>query len=550
LIKKIPLLFLLIFIFIISSCEDYYNFEAKKLDTKASKLIEEANTSAFKIDEKIILISEALEKLNKLERKYPKTKIAKNLRKNNKINNLNSVFEDLKKESNLGNIENQKKQVLTFIKERTYTASTEIKRRNFRTSSLLILDAAEKSVVEINDPRSKTRLFNKISETRLKLEDKEGALNTIINSLIFVDQMHVNLPKKITHLSKIYEILYYLGENERYKDVEKKIYKIINNEIIFDDNKSVALAEIAKSNQKINNINQAKIDIEKALKLANSSASYLAIAEIQYNMNDLDLCKKTLLLAKKSAVLTKQEFWNVRELINISLFANSINLKEFSKNTLSEAENFVLINPDERIVLELIQASAKIGNINQAKNLIPLIKPQYEKAFAMSVIGEELGKRKNLKEMNIYLNQAISLTPDLIAGNYDRLGLPGFSTKGRIYLKIAKSYAQVNNFEEAYKLLGLIESDRFYKEGIHDILYLQSKTKKREASKKALEILNFGGTILDNKFLSKIAVIQSISGDIENSFKTINNVTPSVDLSESLINIAIHINLQQANPLT
>ena len=549
-IKKIPSLFLLIFVFIVSSCEDYYNFEAKKLDTKASKLIEEANTSAFKIDEKIILISEALEKLNKLERKYPKTKIAKNLRKNNKINNLNSVFEDLKKESNLGNIENQKKQVLTFIKERTYTASTEIKRRNFRTSSLLILDAAEKSVVEISDPRSKTRLFNKISETRLKLEDKEGALNTIINSLIFVDQMHVNLPKKITHLSKIYEILYYLGENERYKDVEKKIYKIINNEIIFDDNKSVALAEIAKSNQKINNINQAKIDIEKALKLANSSASYLAIAEIQYNMNDLDLCKKTLLLAKKSAVLTKQEFWNVRELINISLFANSINLKEFSKNTLLEAENFVLINPDERIVLELIQASAKIGNINQAKNLIPLIKPQYEKAFAMSVIGEELGKRKNLKEMNIYLNQAISLTPDLIAGNYDRLGLPGFSTKGRIYLKIAKSYAQVNNFEEAYKLLGLIESDRFYKEGIHDILYLQSKTKKREASKKALEILNFGGTILDNKFLSKIAVIQSISGDIENSFKTINNVTPSVDLSESLINIAIHINLQQANPLT
>ena len=98
--------------------------------------------------------------------------------------------------------------------------------------------------------------------------------------------------------------------------------------------------------------------------------------------------------------------------------------------------------------------------------------------------------------------------------------------------------------------MGLIESDRFYKEGIHDILYLQSKTKKREASKKALEILNFGGTILDNKFLSKIAVIQSISGDIENSFKTINNVTPSVDLSESLINIAIHINLQQANPLT
>ena len=117
------------------------------------------------------------------------------------------------------NIENQKKQVLTFIKERTYTASTEIKRRNFRTSSLLILDAAEKSVVEINDPRSKTRLFNKISEARFNMGDKESALNTIINSLNFADKMHVDLPKKIMHLSKIYEILYLLGENEKYKSI-------------------------------------------------------------------------------------------------------------------------------------------------------------------------------------------------------------------------------------------------------------------------------------------------------------------------------------------
>ena len=60
-IKKIPSLFLLIFVFIISSCEDYYNFEAKKLDTKASKLIEEANTSAFKIDEKMLVAAGASE---------------------------------------------------------------------------------------------------------------------------------------------------------------------------------------------------------------------------------------------------------------------------------------------------------------------------------------------------------------------------------------------------------------------------------------------------------------------------------------------------------
>ena len=87
-IKRLPSLFLLIFLFLVSSCDDYYNFEAKKLDAKANKLIEEANTNAFNIEGKITLISEALEKLNKLEKKYPKTKIAKNLRKNNKINNL------------------------------------------------------------------------------------------------------------------------------------------------------------------------------------------------------------------------------------------------------------------------------------------------------------------------------------------------------------------------------------------------------------------------------------------------------------------------------
>ena len=77
-LKKIPSLFLLIFVILISSCEDYYNFEAKKLDKKANMLIEEADVSGFDVDEKIILISKALEKLNKLQKKYPRTKIAKN----------------------------------------------------------------------------------------------------------------------------------------------------------------------------------------------------------------------------------------------------------------------------------------------------------------------------------------------------------------------------------------------------------------------------------------------------------------------------------------
>ena len=547
-LKKMPSIFLLIFVLLISSCEDYYNFEAKKLDKKANMLIEEANVGGFDIDEKIILISQALEKLNKLEKKYPRTKVAKNLRKNNKIDNLNVILESLKKESSLKNIENQKKQVLNYIKERTRTASIEFKRRNFKTSSLLILDAAEESVLEISDPRSKTRLFNKISEARFNMGDKESALNTIINSLNFADKMHVDLPKKIMHLSKIYEILYLLGENEKYKSVEKKIYKIINNDINNNNNKSVAYAEIAKSNHKINNINQAKNDIEKALKLANTAAAYIAIANVQCKMTNLDDCKKTLLLAKEKAVLTKQEFWNVRELINIALFESSINLKESSEKTLLEAEKFILTNPDGRIILELIQAFAKIDNIDKAKNLINKINLYYEKAYAMSIIGEELGKRNNLSEMNLFLNKAINAAPDTIEGKY-ALGLPGFSTKGRIYLNVAKTYAQVSNFEKAYKFLALIESDKFYKEGIHDILFLQSKKNKKEAKKKALELLNFGGTILDSKFMSKIATIQSIAGDIENSFKTINQVSPSIDLSESLINIAININLQQADPL-
>ena len=547
-LKEMPSIFLLIFVLLISSCEDYYNFEAKKLDKKANMLIEEANVSGFDIDEKIIFISKALEKLNKLEKKYPRTKVAKNLRKNNKIDNLTVILESLKKESSLKNIENQKKQVLNYIKEKTRTASIEFKRRNFKTSSLLILDAAEESVLEISDPRSKTRLFNKISEARFNMGDKESALNTIINSLNFAEKMHVDLPKKIMHLSKIYEILYLLGENEKYKSVEKKIYKIINNDINNNNNKSVAYAEIAKSNHKINNINQAKNDIEKALKLANTAAAYIAIANVQCKMTNLDDCKKTLLLAKEKAVLTKQEFWNVRELINIALFESSINLKESSEKTLLEAEKFILTNPDGRIILELIQAFAKIDNIDKAKNLINKINLHYEKAYAMSIVGEELGKRNNLSEMNLFLNKAITAAPDTIEGKY-ALGLPGFSTKGRIYLNVAKTYAHVNNFEKAYKFLALIESDKFYKEGIHDILFLQSKKDKKEAKKKALELLNFGGTILDSKFMSKIATIQSIAGDIENSFKTINQVSPSIDLSESLINIAININLQQADPL-
>lgn len=544
---KILSFFLLILIFSISSCEDYYSFEAKKLEKKATKLVEESYNSALSVDERIIVVSQALEKLNKLQKKYPKTKVARELRKNEKIDNLSNLLESLKTQSNVEKIEEEKKDVSNFIKEKTYTAAIELKRRDFIKSSLLILDAAEKSITEISDPRSKARLLNKISEARFNVGDKKGSLNTIMNSLEYVNQMHVDLPKKILHLSKIYEIFYLLDEEDKYKNVEKKIYSIINNDITFDDNKSVALTEIAKVNQELKNINQVNNDIKKALGLANSSAAYLAISSIQYDMGDPEECKKTLLLAKKNAIQTNQEFWIVRELIKIAEFENSIKQENESNKTLMEAKKYVLKNSDDRIFVELIGAFAKINNLEEAKELLNLMKPGYEKAMAMSLIG--LANKNDSSIMEYFLNEALKTVPDLIGGQYS-LGLPGFSTKARVYMTVAKSYAHVGNFEKAYKLLGLIESDRFYKEGIHKIIYLQSKVNKEDAKIKILEILNFGGKILDNKLISELATVQSISGDIENSFKTINLVVPSVDLSESLINIAIHISLQQEDPST
>ena len=116
-IKKILLLFLCLFLILTTSCEDYYTFEANKLNKRANLLIDEAN-SATNIEEKISFISQALEKLNKLQKKYPKTKISKKLIKDNKINHLSSLLENLEKESKLENIEKEKKQVLNYIKKK------------------------------------------------------------------------------------------------------------------------------------------------------------------------------------------------------------------------------------------------------------------------------------------------------------------------------------------------------------------------------------------------------------------------------------------------
>ena len=201
------------------------------------------------------------------------------------------------------------------------------------------------------------------------------------------------------------------------------------------------------------------------------------------------------------------------------------------------------------IFIELISAFAKINNIDQAKELLDLMKPGYEKAMPMSFIAKELGVKKNLTEMEYFLNGALKTVPDQIGGKY-ALGLPGFSTKGRVYMEVAKAYALTENFKESYKILGLIESDRFYKEGISDVIIIQSRKDNDGAKKLVLMMLEQGGKIIDNKFMGMLAYAQAISGDIKNALNTTKKMNVGFDFSQVLINIANQISLQQASPLT
>ena len=62
--------------------------------------------------------------------------------------------------------------------------------------------------------------------------------------------------------------------------------------------------------------------------------------------------------------------------------------------------------------------------------------------------------------------------------------------------------------------------------------------------------MKLGGEIVDNKFLGKIAYAQAISGQLESALITVKKMNVGVDLSETLINITNHINLQQEDLLT
>ena len=542
-LRKILSNYLIILVLSLAGCEEFYNFEANKLDKKAEELIERSEIVS-NTDEKIKLLLNALIKIEKIQSRYPKTKVARLYRKKNKINNLNSRIDKLKIISSKQKIEKEKNTNINEIKKNIDLANVEFRNGNKLKSSLNLLNAAELSIKQIGDARTKSRLSNEISKLRILLNDEENAFKNVLSSEKYINEMYTDLPKKIKNLSKVYEILHQLKKENKKKEIEEKIYLIINNEISNNDNKAIALLEIAETNLLLENINKVKIDLKKSSKLAEKSNTYLEIAKISYKIDDIDQCKLFLNKAKIAAKSKDQEFWIIRELINIAIFENSIQLNKKSNETLMDAKKYVFKNLDERIFVELINAFAKINNLDQAKELLNLMKPGYEKAMAMSLIGKELAAKKNISVMEYFLNEALKTVPNLVGGKYAH-GLPSFSTKGRVFMEVATTYALAENFEKSHKLLGLIESDRFYKEGISEVIIIQSHKDKAGAKKLALKMLEHGGKIIDNKFIGKIAYAQAISGDIENSLNTIKTMELGFDYSQALINIANKISLQQ-----
>jgi len=542
-LRKILSNYLVILVLSLAGCEEFYNFEANKLDKKAEELIERSEIVS-NTDEKIKLLLNALIKIEKIQSRYPKTKVARLYRKKNKINNLNSRIDKLKIISSKQKIQKEKNANINEIKKNIDLANVEFRNGNKLKSSLNLLNAAELSIKQIGDNRTKSRLSNEISKLRILLNDEENAFKNVLSSEKYINEMYTDLPKKIKNLSKVYEILHQLKKENKKKEIEEKIYLIINNEISNNDNKAIALLEIAEINLLLENINKVKIDLKKSSKLAEKSNTYLEIAKISYKIDDIDQCKLFLNKAKIAAKSKDQEFWIIRELINIAIFENTIQLNEKSNETLMDAKKYVLKNLDERIFIELINAFAKINNLDQAKELLNLMKPGYEKAMALSLIGKELAAKKNISVMEYFLNEALKTVPNLVGGKYAH-GLPSFSTKGRVFMEVATTYALAENFEKSHKLLGLIESDRFYKEGISEVIIIQSHKDKAGAKKLALKMLEHGGKIIDNKFIGKIAYAQAISGDIENSLNTIKRMELGFDYSQALINIANKINLQQ-----
>ena len=161
-LKKILFNSLLILILFFSGCEDFYNFEAKKLNKKAQELIEKS-LIINDTDEKVIFLSSALKKIEKIQKKYPKTKIARLHRKEKKINNLNLNIEELKKISKKQKIKKERNANLNEIKKNIDLANVEFRNGDKLKSSLNLLNAAELSIYQIDDTRTKSRLSNEMN---------------------------------------------------------------------------------------------------------------------------------------------------------------------------------------------------------------------------------------------------------------------------------------------------------------------------------------------------------------------------------------------------
>mgnify|MGYP001177099330 CR=1 FL=1 len=546
-LRNILLINSLFFFLFLASCEEFYNFEANKLNEKNRAIVEKSQTETDP-SKKLIMLNEVLKNYNKIQKRYKKTKIARKHRKEKIINKIEKEIENLTiialKEKN----KKKKNKEIDNIRNEISLANVEFKNSNIKKSINHLLTAAELSISQIGDTRTKARLENQIANIRINLKTNEKAFINLKKSEEFTKQIYIDLPKKIKHLSNIYIMLNDINKKNEMNEIQNSIYKIINDEIKNNDNKASALLEIINANLKLKNIEKVNNDLNTVEEYAEKSSTYLEIAKIYYKINNKNKMHKFLEKSKNAAKLKDQEFWIVRELINVALFENNIFLKKESNLTLIEAKKYIPENPDGRLVLELITAYAKISNFDQAEELLKLIKPGYEKSMAMAVIGKELALIKNTENMKIFLNKAINTVPDLVSGKY-ALGLPGFSTKGRVFMEVAKAYALADDFNNSHEIIGLIESDRFYKEGISEILIIQAKKDKKGAIELASKLINHGGKIIDTKILGKIASAQAICGEFEDSLISLNKMSLGFDFSQTIIDIANYFNPQRVNLL-
>ena len=198
-LKKIQFNFLIILVLSLSGCDEFYNFEANKLNKKAQELIEKSEVVS-NTDEKIELLLNALIKIEKIQNKYLKTKIARSHRKIDKINNLNSRIDKLKIISSKQKIEKEKNTNINEIKKNIDLANVEFRNGNKLRSSLNLLNAAELSIKQIGDNKTKSRLSNEISKLRILLNDEENAFKNVLSSEKYINEMYSDLPKKIKNL--------------------------------------------------------------------------------------------------------------------------------------------------------------------------------------------------------------------------------------------------------------------------------------------------------------------------------------------------------------